>query len=174
METLNQKDHFHSFLRLNDRKIYAYILSILKNVHDADDVMQETSIVMWNKFSAFSPGMDFVLWGITIARYQILAFLRDKKRTKVKNSKAIINSIHNEVTRKLQDIDYHLDLLKKCAQKLDTVDRHLLKLRYEKGYTLQKIGELVSKSTRATYYSLARIHKLLLGCIRRNLAEQPV
>lgn len=83
METLNQKDHFHRLLTLNDKKIYAYILSVLRNANDADDVMQETSSVMWSKFSDFSPGMHFVLWEITIARYQILAFFRDKKQGQV-------------------------------------------------------------------------------------------
>ena len=46
------------FLRLflqNQRRLYAYILTLLPNRADADDVLQETSLVMWDKFDADGP-----------------------------------------------------------------------------------------------------------------------
>ena len=46
------------FLRLflqNERRLYAYILTLLPNRADADDVLQEASLVMWDKFDADRP-----------------------------------------------------------------------------------------------------------------------
>src|SRR5688572_23508061 len=44
------------FLRLfleNERRIYAFIVSILPNLSDAEDVLQETSLILWQKFAQF-------------------------------------------------------------------------------------------------------------------------
>ena len=46
------------FLRLflqNERRLYAYVLALLPNRADADDVLQEASLVMWDKFDAERP-----------------------------------------------------------------------------------------------------------------------
>src|SRR5262249_14655413 len=50
------------FLRLfleNERRLYAYILTLLANRADADDVLQEASLVMWDKFDERQPPADF-------------------------------------------------------------------------------------------------------------------
>lgn len=44
---INQnQEQFLRLLMLNDKRIYAYILSFVPNVTDADDIMQESSAVM--------------------------------------------------------------------------------------------------------------------------------
>lgn len=50
------------FVRLltgNQRKLYAFILSLLRRPADADDVLQETNMVMWRKCAEFEPGTNF-------------------------------------------------------------------------------------------------------------------
>src|SRR5262249_54956902 len=39
----------------NQRRLYAYILTLLPNRADADDVLQEASLVMWDKFDERAP-----------------------------------------------------------------------------------------------------------------------
>jgi RNA polymerase sigma-70 factor (ECF subfamily) len=157
---------------LNDKRIYAYILSFVPNASDADDIMQEASAVMWRKFSSFSPTMDFVAWAITIARYQILSYFKKKKQSKAHFSPALVNSLQEEVEKALPEMDRRLGALERCIQKLMQVDKYILKLRYEREFTLENIGAHISKSTRATYYSLVRIHKSLMQCIKQTLAEE--
>jgi RNA polymerase sigma-70 factor (ECF subfamily) len=116
--------------------------------------------------------MDFVAWAITIARYQILSYFKKKKQSKTHFSPALINSLQEEVEKALPEMDRRLGALERCVQKLMQVDKYILKLRYERELTLENIGAHISKSTRATYYSLVRIHKLLMQCIKQTLAEE--
>ena len=156
---------------LNDKSIYAYILSLVPNVSDADDVMQETSAVLWRKFSEFKPEMDFVPWALTFARYQVLSHFKKGKRSKISFNDDLMNYIKDGIEKKSSKMNDRLDALKDCIKKLSHSDQTLVRLRYDKGYTLENIGAHVSKSTRATFYSLSRIHQLLVRCVKRTLNE---
>src|SRR5262245_5742011 len=62
-----------AFLRLflqNERRLYAYILTLLPHRADADDVLQEASLVMWDKFDDANPPADFTAWGCRIAYFK--------------------------------------------------------------------------------------------------------
>jgi RNA polymerase sigma-70 factor (ECF subfamily) len=67
------------FLRLflqNQRRLYAYVLTLLPNRTDADDVFQEASLVLWDKFNAENPPADFAAWGCRIAYFKVLDFCK--------------------------------------------------------------------------------------------------
>lgn len=169
---MNRNDSQEQFLRLlmlNDKSIYAYILSVVSNISDADDIMQETSAVLWRKFSEFDRNLDFVPWALTVARYQVLNYFKKKKRSKVVFSDDLMISIKEEFEKKTPQINDRLYALKNCIKQLDDTDRDILKLRYDKGLTLESIGDHISKSTRAAFYSLSRIHKLLMVCVEKKL-----
>ncbi len=171
-ENPKQSEQFLKLLMLNDRRIYAYILTIVPNSNDADDIMQEVSSVMWRKFDDFKPGMDFAAWGMTIARYQILSYFKKRKGDKLHFDDDLIDSIGRKTIEALPEMEDRLRALKKCVKKLEDTDRDILQMRYEKNFTLQNIGAHLSKSTRAAYYALVRIHRNLMHCIRMTMAEE--
>jgi RNA polymerase sigma-70 factor (ECF subfamily) len=94
------------------------------------------------------------------------------KQSRIRFSEDILKSIEDDIIKVLPEMDIRLNALKECIKKLGQTERTLLKLRYEKGYTLKNIGAYISKSTRVTYYSLVRIHKYLLECVKRGLAGE--
>src|SRR6266566_4360654 len=80
------------FLRLflqNERRLYAYILTLLPNRADADDVLQEASLVMWDKFEEEHPPDDFAAWGCRIAYFKVLDAYRKKQRCRVRFCQAM-------------------------------------------------------------------------------------
>src|SRR5215212_9863961 len=71
------------FLRLflqNERQVYAYILTLLPNRADADDVLQEASLAMWDKFDADQPPTDFLAWARRVAYHKVLDFHKKAHR----------------------------------------------------------------------------------------------
>ena len=66
-----------TFVRLHSRyqqRIYAFILTLVPNPTDADDILQETGVVLWRKFDEFDLDTDFVHWAHKIAYYEVLKF----------------------------------------------------------------------------------------------------
>src|SRR3954466_8216638 len=74
------------FLRLflqHERRLYAYILALLPNRADPDDVLQEVSLVLWDKFRDEAPPDDFTAWGCRVAYFKVLDFRKKRQRSRV-------------------------------------------------------------------------------------------
>ncbi len=52
------------------RSVYACVMTLVRDPSDADEVLQETSLVLWRKFNDFRPDGDFVSWACGIAYNQ--------------------------------------------------------------------------------------------------------
>jgi DNA-directed RNA polymerase specialized sigma24 family protein len=49
------------------RRLFLYILSQLPNPIEAEEVQQETNVVIWSKFAQFREGTNFLAWVSQIA-----------------------------------------------------------------------------------------------------------
>ena len=75
-------DHDPSFVALfveNQRRIYGYILTVVPDCNEADDLFQQTSLVLWEKAGEFRPEGDFVRWACGVA-FNVIRNYRVKKR----------------------------------------------------------------------------------------------
>jgi RNA polymerase sigma factor (sigma-70 family) len=80
----------------NQKRIYTFILALVPNHQDADDLFQETVLLMWSKFDSFTPGTSFVAWGCTIARYQILSVRKRHSVRSLRFSEAAMELLYRE------------------------------------------------------------------------------
>ncbi len=167
-----QVELFVQLLQANRNRIYAYILSLVTRKNDADDIMQETTIVMWRKFSQFQKGTDFIAWALAIARYQVLNYRKKNNNSRLLFGETVLASLENESAEIIQHYDERIDVLKKCVKKLGDNEKRLIFMRYEENCPSRLIAERFGYSIRGINRSLARIHDALLRCLRRNLAVE--
>src|SRR5436190_24162203 len=74
-----QHDRFvERFVRCQDR-LYAYVATLLPNRADAEEVFQQTSLVLWRKWQEYDLGRDFLPWACGIAHHEVRNFLRKHK-----------------------------------------------------------------------------------------------
>jgi len=164
-------EHFIRLLMANQNSIYAFILAIVHNSTDADDIMQETTTTIWRKFEEFESGTDFAAWALTIARYRTLQYLKKHRDDRVRFSSGLLKRIQERMPEKLEGIGERKRALKKCLAKLSEDDRRLVVMRYHNKLAIKKVATLIGVSTHIMYRTMARIHKSLRFCIRRTLAE---
>jgi RNA polymerase sigma-70 factor (ECF subfamily) len=163
------------FLRLflqNERRLFGYVLTLLANHSDADDVLQEASLVMWDKFDEQHPPDDFVAWGCRIAFFKVLDFRKKRQRSRVQFSQALLERVAEtalEQAAALQ-LDDRREALAGCVEKLSATDRELLTRRFADGATVQAIAAQLDRSADTVYKSLARIRRALFECVTRRLA----
>jgi len=173
----NQPDNSRgeAFLRLyqaNELRIYSFIRSLMPNWSEADDLMQETTSVIWAKFDQFEIGTDFVSWALQVARYEVLNYLKKKKTDKLRFSDQAIEVIADQAVKTGEKADIRREALRHCLGKLKEKDRKLILLRYEIGATTQSVAKRIGRSVDAVYKALNAIHIQLLHCIRRTLAKE--
>lgn len=68
-------------LNASHRSLLAYLVSLLGNRHDAEDVLH-ASVTMWRRFATFETGTDFLAWASTVAFYEARNFQRVAARSR--------------------------------------------------------------------------------------------
>src|SRR5690606_1942058 len=56
------------------KRLFIYISLLMPNTADAHDVLQDTNLVLWQKFEQFEPGTSFFAWAREVARYRVLRY----------------------------------------------------------------------------------------------------
>jgi len=164
-------ERFLHLLMTNQNRIYAFILALVHNCADADDIMQETTTLIWRKFDEFEPNTDFIAWALTIARYKTLQYLDKYRDDRVLFSARLLEMIQEQMPKKLEGMGERKKALKKCLAKLSEYDQRLVVMRYQNKLTIKKVAALIGVSVHIMYRTMARIHKSLRICIRGMLAE---
>lgn len=134
--------------------------------------MQETASWMWKHFNEFKPGTNFGAWGVQVARYKILKLNRRSFNSRLRFEGDLVDLIDAKSEAALDDASMKIAALRKCLSSMGDQDRRLIYLRYEQGLTPKKLAELVDRPVHGLYKTMARIHKLLLRCVRQKLVMQ--
>ena len=163
------------FLRLflqNERRLFAYVLTLLPNRADADDVLQEASLVMWDKFDDEHPPADFTAWGCRIAYFKVLDFCKKRQRSRVVFSQPVLERLAETASEQAAalQLDERREALAGCIEKLRPRDRDLLARRFAEGATVQSAAAHDGRSVDAVYKALAKIRQALFDCVTRTLA----
>lgn len=157
------------FLKLlleHQPKIYAYILSLVSNYTDADDVFQNVSEVIWRRFDQYQLGTNFLSWALRCAHLEVLNF-----RKKRSSSRQIIfdNETFEQMLPIANDevnkVDYRRDALEECLEKLGNIGKEIIRMRYNLGLKPKQIASHLGYTVANTYKMISRIHGKLLSCI---------
>jgi RNA polymerase sigma-70 factor (ECF subfamily) len=159
---------FVGLLLQNHRRLHAYIATMLTNWADTDEVLQETSVVLWKKFDEFKPGTDFAAWAFRISYFTTLSFLQKNKRRMFQFSDAMLERLAATAGARQPELDAQFAALAACIEKLGERDRELLQQKYHAGSTTKETADSLGRPLKSVYKSLQRIYAALLECIRRN------
>ena len=125
---------FVALLATCQRPIFLYAMSLLGNVDDAEEVVQESGLVLWKKFQEFQPGTDFIRWACQIARYQSLKVRARRFRGPQVFSNEFLAMIATASEEKTQaELESRRQALSQCLQELKAADRELIARRTRKG-----------------------------------------
>ena len=164
-----------SFVRLltqNERRVYAFILSLVPNWSDADEILQETNVRLWNEFERFRPGTDFGAWACAVAKFQVLTHRKRAAREKVKFTGDFIDVVAHAMAETDGDAAERHRALQRCVEELSPTNREMLRAYYRHGAVGAQVAAAFGRSIDALYKSLSRIRRALLACVEMKLKVQ--
>jgi RNA polymerase sigma-70 factor, ECF subfamily len=170
-----ETERHHRFLRLftaQEPAVRAYVRRLVPTRADADDVMQEAAVVLWEKFETFQTGGDFRAWAFGIARLEVLAWLRDKGRDRLVLDEEVVLRLAEESAEEEPRLARQREALENCVAKLDKPQRELLLEAYEPQASIRQVAERSGRSVNGFYQWLHRVRRLLLDCVRRELTRE--
>ncbi|HBN76142.1 MAG TPA: RNA polymerase subunit sigma-70 [Planctomycetaceae bacterium] len=153
-------------------RLHAYILALVGRPSDADDLLQETNVILWRKRHTFQPGTNFFAWAFKIAQLQVLAHRSKHHRSKVQFDAELINQIADIANEESKHYDQRADALLTCLKKLPEEQRLLITRRYQPDVAVHSLADEMGKTANAVSESLRRIRETLRQCIERALASE--
>lgn len=174
MNTAEQQQH-REFLRCftaHEAAIRAYVRRLVPSRADADDVMQEVAVVLWEKFACFRADGDFRAWAFGVARYEVLAWLRDKARDRLVLREDVVGLLADETAHDEARLAHQREALESCLERLERSHRELLMEAYQPRSRMQDLAAHSGRTVTGFYQWLHRMRRLLRDCVRRELARE--
>lgn len=165
-------DEFMALFTQHASWLRGYVVSLVPNLADADEILQNTNAVLWRKFGQFQPGSDFLSWGCRVAHNEVLHFRRGKARERLRFGDEFLDLVAQTSATMVDELsDLHI-ALDACLKKLSEKDRRLVEKRYRDGATMRSAASGLGRSIAAVYKALERARKSLMTCIERELGRE--
>lgn len=162
---------FSELVAAHRSRVFGYIYAMLMNMTDAEDVYQQTTVLMWEKFEEFQPGTEFGSWAIKIAYFNVKNFKRRQSSRRMLFSDAVMEKVADSYDRLGGGGEEdRLEALSECVAKLSAKQQNLLKLRYSENLAVKQLASLEGKSEASVSMMLGRLRRTLFHCINSKLA----
>jgi RNA polymerase sigma-70 factor (ECF subfamily) len=165
-------EEFAELYAVHEQHVFAYILALTGNVSVAEDVFQETCVVLWQKFDEFELGTNFAAWARRIARNMVMRHHRQVGKQQLVLNNGFVETMAVVGARRAGARDSRSKALQGCLTKLGQRDSELLACRYRnESLTIKEVAERLGRPANTVYKALRRIRASLLECVRRTLSQ---
>jgi RNA polymerase sigma-70 factor, ECF subfamily len=168
-----QDEFVRRFVRCQ-QDLYAYILSLVPNIADAQDILQETAIALWAKADEYRLDEPFMPWAARFAWFQVRKFrmyqARRHRHQVVLSDEAVAALAADRMGFEGLAVDRG-QTLQQCVEKLAEDDRLLLRQRYDQRVSIREVAQRSGIEPSLLYKRLGRIRQALLDCVHRGSEE---
>lgn len=152
--------------------IAAYVRSITHNFHDAQDILQEISIVVVRKYGEYDASRPFIAWVIGIARNEVLAHRRRMSLQASLFDDATLEHISQAFADSGDKLNVLAEALEACVKRVPEKSRRLLQLRYVDDLRYEQMAEALDASVTSIKVAMHRLRAGLRACIERHPAAR--
>ncbi len=167
----NRNSDFVRLLKQHDRRLAAYVFSMVTDWSDAEDIIQDTWVRLWEQFDDYRPEEDFGAWACTIARYLVMAYRKRTQRHKLTFSSRVIDLLDEQVAAGRTECENRVRVLADCVRKLSDSARDLLRRCYGRPVKIKDIARELNRSVNGLYLALSRIRRILHDCVEAEIGE---
>ena len=146
------RPEYTELVKTHTGRVFAICLGILRNIHDAEDISQQTLLKGLSRIKQVHDYEQFGPWICQIAKNSCIDFLRRKKR-KYYSLEELAESSENK-TKEYPE-------LQKALSKLPEESRTVLMLYYFDGRSVKSVAEALMISQAAAQTRLSRARKKL-------------
>jgi RNA polymerase sigma-70 factor (ECF subfamily) len=159
------QQRFLSLFLRSEREIFRYVAAMVPNVSDADDIVQQTAVALWEKLDAYDPTQPFTPWACRFALNKTRQWVERRRRWQV----LLENGLAEELARRREELGPELEArlcrLEGCLGGLPEEQRNLVEGYYFHREGIERLAEKSGRSVAATYKMLQRIRHSLQVCI---------
>jgi len=169
---MDQTERFVELLTRYQQRIFLFILSLVPNQGEAEEVLQDTTLVLWRKFGEFEPGTNFKAWAFQVAYLKVQQYWERQNHDRLRFNEAFLRRVADMAAKTPDTIDRRREALTRCLEKLPKKDCDMIRCRYRIGGSVKAAAEELGRSTHAIYKALVRVRRILYDCVKIKLATE--
>ncbi|MBL8795336.1 MAG: sigma-70 family RNA polymerase sigma factor [Planctomycetia bacterium] len=168
------EEDFVVLLTTHQSRLYAYILSLMAEPNQAQDVLQETNLTLWRKAHELRPGSNFTAWALQVAYFQVLACRQRQRRDRLVFDEDLVTQLSQEATSDQGEFLHRQTTLGECLKRLTSRHADLIDRHYARGEPVKQIAAALGETANSVAQALHRARLSLVRCVQQKLAvEEP-
>jgi RNA polymerase sigma-70 factor (ECF subfamily) len=161
------QEQFLSLFLRSEREIFRYVATLVPNISDAEDIVQQTAIALWEKFTAYDPAQPFTPWACRFALNKARQWVERRQRWQALLEAGLAEELAQRREELRPELEFRLKHLEGCLQKLREDDRSLVEGYYYHRAGIERLADTSGRTAAATYKALQRIRHALLMCVEQ-------
>ena len=162
-------DAFLLALSESQTALRGYCEASLGPGEDAKDAWQRTNLVLWKKSASWDPSTPFLRWALAVARYEVLAVVRDRSRERLVFDPDVVELMAAEADPIARDSTARQQALRHCLERLSDRARRLVESHYLHDHPQDAAARQLGMKPGAARVALLRARRFLAECIERRL-----
>jgi RNA polymerase sigma-70 factor (ECF subfamily) len=148
--------------------LFAFVYSMVPSYSKAEDIFQDASLVLWERFETFTQGTNFKAWARQVMYNKIRNEWQKKNREEVWDPE-VFEALDRAFEETHSTQHEWKEALDHCLKKLSHTAREIVRFKYFELKTFQEIGEILDRSAKGTRVILHRIRNTLAECIQKQI-----
>lgn len=170
---LRKKQRFHNELAAVYDRLHALAIAYVGYSSDADELVQETCIVLWRKFDEYEPGTNFQRWAAAILLNVTRQLFAKRRRGKeVTFSNEMLSQVARVQSGMSELAELKNERLEKCLKRLPAADFSLVWDCYANSQKSREYAKEHKISPNTVRSRLRRIRHKLFQCVNRAFGEE--
>src|SRR3569623_838524 len=143
-----QQQFLSLFLR-SEREIFRYVAALVPNVTDAEDIVQQTAMALWEKFDSYDPTQPFTPWACRFALNKARQWIERRQRWQTLLESGLAEELVQRREALRPEIEVRLSHLESCLGKLPNDHRELVEGYYYHRTGIDALSESSGRSVQA-------------------------
>lgn len=170
----SRHEEFVSLYVRHEPAVFSFVLSMVQNTADAEDVVQRASMTMWRCFDQYASGTNFRNWAFQVAKNAALNHLKKCRRDRHVFSEKLVAMLAEEAEEQANHLDARRRALDSCLEKLPPELHEMVAGCYAEGSSIRSFAKQAGESANKIYKRLNRVRRQLQACIERQLGLEEV
>jgi len=151
---------FKDFYSTYREPVTRFCNSILKDIEESENLVQEVFIKIWEKRAGINPELNFNSYLFTIVRNRVYDYLKEVKKNdflKERYWHSIVQSQESESDLK----EERVIKIKKAISELSEKRKKIIQLNYEEGKSYEEIADMMNISKNTVKNQLVKAKQII-------------
>lgn len=166
------QQRFLSLFLRSEREVFRYVAVLVPNVTDAEDIVQQTAMALWEKFDDYDPSQPFTPWACRFALNKARQWIERRQRWQALLDHGLAEELAQRREELRPELEQRLKHLEGCLRTLPGGQRSLIEGYYYERASIETLAQRSGRSEAATYKTLQRIRHALQACVEGQVTPE--